>query len=552
MDDQRSPSRKAAFEALVVAASVALAYLVLRTAPALAAGAFMDDGVYLSLGKALADGDGYRSVYAAGAPVHMKYPPGLPLVYALLWSVRDDLTFVHTAALLLSLLATSATAGILWWIARGRLALPWTLAAGFVIGPFLLEGSVQYFNLAVSEPWFMLGWAWCLLLMPPAHERSRRAIVVGLLAGITTLFRTQAVVLLPALAAAVWLRSKSWIRSASLLAAGIAPLVLWSLLHGAQVAAGPITTQPDEAAYASWAPESVGEGVVLVGEILRSQAGRYWTALPLHLASWVWLGAALWLLVAVGWGIGTVKRFRDEPATALSVLAVGGVVLLWPYAQDRFVLALLPFAGLMAASGYHTLARTPRFSVGYARATLAAGALLVAAIVASRQAQIRGLAANEQPGETTFYFHPAQFLPNNTEFVITASRWIATGAAPDDRLLTPLPSALWLYTGRAGVNATPSEPNVGPSAFDEPGRFLARRVIEDDVTLLILWNPRFLVTRDAALVQQTCPEALEFLDRTAAPTAIVIFRVRRDDPCFDARFLEPARAEIRAAASATS
>jgi hypothetical protein len=199
-----------ATEALAVGALVALAYLLLRTAPALAAGAFMDDGVYLSLGKALADGEGYRSVYAVGAPVHLKYPPALPVVHSLLWRLRDDLTFVHAAALLLSLAATACTAGILWWVARARLLLPALLAAVLVVGPFVLEGSVQYFNLAVSEPWFMLGWAGCLVLAPRASERLGSAVAVGALAGVTALFRTQAVVLLPALAAAVWLEGRAW------------------------------------------------------------------------------------------------------------------------------------------------------------------------------------------------------------------------------------------------------------------------------------------------------------------------------------------------------
>ncbi|MDH3223224.1 MAG: hypothetical protein OEO23_05870, partial [Gemmatimonadota bacterium] len=159
MDDTSAPESRYRYEALGAAALVAVAYLLLRTAPALTAGAFSDDGVYLALGRALAEGDGFRSMYAVGEPVHMKYPPGLPLVYAILWRLGGDLVTVHAAATLLSLLATSATAGILWWIARARLHVHPALAVVLAVGPFLLEGSVQYFNLPLSEPWFMLGWA---------------------------------------------------------------------------------------------------------------------------------------------------------------------------------------------------------------------------------------------------------------------------------------------------------------------------------------------------------------------------------------------------------
>jgi hypothetical protein len=321
----------------------------------------------------------------------------------------------------------------------------------------------------------------------------------------------------------------------ALLGAGIVPVAAWSLWHRALVAAGPISTQPDEGAYASWAPDSFVESVQLAGRVLWSHAAGYWDVLPAHLASWTWLGAILGLIILAGFLLGIAKHGRDHPAISLSVAAVGAAVLVWPFTQDRFVLTVLPFAGLLAALGYRSLSS----SRGPALATALA---VLAGIMAFRQAEIRGLAGAREPGDTAVRFHPAQLLPANTEFVIAASRWVGSSARPDDRLLTPLPSALWLYTGRRGVNSTPALPNVGSSDFDEPGRFLARRVVEDDVTLLLLWNPNFLITRDAASVQQACPDALEFLTLTEEPARVAVFRIRRDDACFVERFLEPARA----------
>jgi hypothetical protein len=541
-EHERGPSRAARIEALAVASIVAVAYLVLRTATSLAAGAFADDGVYLSLGRALADGEGYRSVYAVGAPVHLKYPPGLPVVHAFLWSIRADLAFVHAAALLVSLLATATAAGILWWIARERFQLPLSLAGVFVLGPFLLEGSVQYFNLAISEPWFLLGCASCLLLAPRATLHWSWAVALGALVAATTLFRTQAVVLLPALAASVWMESKDPKKSAALIAAGVVPLLGWTLWHRARIAAGPVSTQPDEATYASWAPDSVGEAVALGARMLRAQADGYWAVLPANFASWTWLGVAIWLVILVGVAVGVAKHWRDRSAPVLTLAALGATVVCWPYVQDRFVWALLPLAGLVAAAGYRSVAWTRRSSDGHARPTpaLAAGLALLVGIVGIRQAEIRGLAAIEEASDAV-RFHPAQLLPANTEFVIAASRWLASSAWPADRLLTPLPAALWLYTGWRGVNSSPAEPNVGASVFDVPGEFLARRVLEDGVTLLFLWNRNFPITRDATAVQQACPQALEFLALTEEPTRVAIFRIHARDPCFGERFLEPAR-----------
>ena len=529
-----------------MAAFLAVAYLLLRTSTALAAGSFSDDGVYLALGKALADGDGFRSVYAVGDPVHMKYPPLLPLLYAGLWGALGTLDAVHAAATATSLLATAAAGGLLWWVGRARLGVHPGLVALFVVGPFLLEGSVQYLNLPISEPWFILAWAAGLALLPWSLGEPRgRPAVVGLLAGVATLVRTQAVVLIPAFAVAVAIRRRSWRPGALVAFAGLIPVVGWALLHGALGAGEPVSTQPDEAAYGAWAPDSLGGAFVLLAEIVKSQALRYYTALPPHLAPWSWLGTVLWALVAVGCIVGARRGLKAAPELVLSVLALAGVVVLWPYSQDRFVLALLPFAGLLAAvAGQQVLAgagRRASWGPGLAIAVLS----LAAVTVGVRQAQIRAMASTDG-GEDDFYFHPAQFLPDNSEFVIAASRWLRAESRPDDRLLTPLSSALWLYTGRQGVNATPAEPNVGPSVFDVPGRFLATRVIEDDVNLLLLWNPNFLISRDGATVQTACPKALQFVHMTEEPTRVAIFRIRREDPCFRQRFLDPAHLALSA------
>lgn len=547
MDDTAPGPHRIRREALAVAALLALAYLLLRTSTALAAGSFSDDGVYLALGKALAEGEGFRSVYAVGGPVHLKYPPFLPALYAGLWTAFGTLGAVHLAATLTSLVAAAAAAGFLWWVGRAELGLHPLPLALFAVGPFLLEGSVQYLNLPISEPWFIFGWAACLVLFPWAVAgRWERAVVVGLVAGLTALVRTQAVVLIPTLVVAMWVRRRSWRASGLLAVVGLIPVVGWALLHGMLEAGGPVGSQPDESAYVAWAPDSFGGAVALLVEIVRSQVARYWTALPPHLAQWPWLGAVLWGALVLAWAHASVRRLKAAPELVLSVLGLGGVVFLWPYSQDRFVLAILPFAGLLVAAAGQGVWRAGEVGRAPLVRAAAAGVLCLAVLtVGLRQAQIRAMASADGDGEA-FYFHPAQFLPDNSEFVIAASRWLMTDSGPEDRLLTPLSSALWLYTGRQGVNATPAEPNVGASVFDVPGRFLATRVLEDDVNLLLLWNPNFLISRDGATLQTACPDALEFLHMTDEPARVAIFRIHRSDPCFEREFLDPARVALKA------
>jgi hypothetical protein len=82
-------------ECLGVFAVVVAAYLLLRGSALFLVGAFNDDGAYVMLGKSLADGSGYRLTYLVGAPVAVKYPPGLPALLAIPWALGGTLAAVR-------------------------------------------------------------------------------------------------------------------------------------------------------------------------------------------------------------------------------------------------------------------------------------------------------------------------------------------------------------------------------------------------------------------------------------------------------------------------
>ena len=66
---------RARIEAALVAVVVCVALYASSVVRAIAPGGFNDDAVYLALGRAIANGDGYRSIYLVGAPLHVKFPP---------------------------------------------------------------------------------------------------------------------------------------------------------------------------------------------------------------------------------------------------------------------------------------------------------------------------------------------------------------------------------------------------------------------------------------------------------------------------------------------
>ena len=76
------------------------------------AGIFHDDGVYLVLAKALASGNGYRYLHLPGAPLATHYPPGYPLLLALLWTFAPHFPSNLTIILLANALLLAVTAGL--------------------------------------------------------------------------------------------------------------------------------------------------------------------------------------------------------------------------------------------------------------------------------------------------------------------------------------------------------------------------------------------------------------------------------------------------------
>src|SRR5436853_2210650 len=86
-------------------------------------GVMNDDGMYVILAKALATGNGYRWIHLPDAPAATHFPPGYPVVLALLWRLVSAfpakvLVFKLANAFFLSL----AAAGTYWFV-RARLGM---------------------------------------------------------------------------------------------------------------------------------------------------------------------------------------------------------------------------------------------------------------------------------------------------------------------------------------------------------------------------------------------------------------------------------------------
>lgn len=500
-------------------------------------GAFNDDGVYLALGKAIASGKGYHSIHMVGDPVQVKYPPGLPLVLAVLWHIGGALPNVMAAVLMLNALIISGAAGILWYHARYHLAISPLLIGPLILGPLFLDAALYYHGLALAEPYFLLGWASALIVAARLHSvesqpaRSGLALVLGFTLAITSLFRSHAIVLIPAFLIALALRRIGW--RAWLLCAGAAfgPLAVWHFFHGRMLARGSLSPLPDEGAYSEWiAQQNLAETARFVLKAASTNIQAYTSTFAHYVSGVPDIGVALLCALTALAGIGAIQSWRRQPELGLTVLTSVLLVLAWPFTQDRLVLVILPFAGLLAATASsRLLRRSTREGVRYGAV---AALLLVAMSISLQQVDLRAEALRRlDRGENPTVYGPAYFLTAISRYLEVAIPWVRESTLPDDRILIEYPAALYLHTGRQGVNSDPAEPWGGRSVFATPGEYLARRIVEDDITVLVLGSTQARIIRDVAVIQRRCPDVLRYLGHGPNDDLPVYFRVFRDEEC---------------------
>ncbi len=524
-----------ALESLAIAVLVGAIYLALTSRDATLAGVFGDDGIYLALGKSIATGRGWHSIYLPGAPVHQKYPPGLPALLALLWRAGSTLPVVYAWATTLGAVALAGSAALLWWLGREMLDLSALAVAALAVLPLILDPALTYFGLVTSEPYFMLGWAATLALLHRARGGDERHEMVwcaaaGAALAATALVRTQAVAFIPAIAVALVVSRARPRAIAAWAVAALLPVVLWALYHHHLVAAGPLTTQPDERAYlTAFAGQPVLALPAVVEHTVLHNASDYVRIVADYLSAWRPLGVlALLVLMALAVA-GAIAAWRRAPALVLTVAANVLVVLSWPFLQDRLVLAMAPFLGLLAAAGVHALiVRLPESARRVPRVLLA----VAAALVIVHQLSLRADAVAALPrGAPPARFTPTFYARQTQRFMDAMSDWVRANAAPDDRVLVSRHAGLFLQTGRAAVPADLSEPRDAPSVFDVPGRYLSWRIAQDGVTLVVLSSLDTPLARDIAELQHRCPKALALAGRVGAGDVPLVFRVDPADRC---------------------
>ena len=422
-----------------------------------------DNAGYMILADALRSGEGYRDLYLPDAPLHARYPPGYPVLLAVLGTVGGLQLF--------KLFSLACTAGAVWLthrLARTRLAEGTALAAAGLVAlnPVLLE----YSHYELSEAPFLVAVMAALAAFAAGHVLGGSDDALpsirwlgGLGSAVAAfLVRTAA---LP-LVGAVWLyhlSRRQWRRLVASVAVGGGAVGGWALYQRAVGTEGQSYLQQ----LVMRNPYDPAAGTAGPAELLTRAARNLWLytseVLPRSVlgeplaADGGTLVAAVGLLVTAlvvtGW-LASANRGLGLPELFLPLYAA--LILVWPdeWTDRRFLLPLLPLALIYAGAGLEAAARR------WQRVTTrgATGGLLALTLPALAAVLLQ---APDRIRCTTAYWRGSPCVAAAWTSFYDAARW-ATETTPEDAVIVNRKPRIfyWISRRRGDVYPYSREPSV--------------------------------------------------------------------------------------------
>lgn len=392
-------------------------------------GVFYDDGLYVVLAKALAQGEGYRYIHLPDAPAAVHYPFLYPVALSLLWQLWPHFPDNVVLFQIFDSAALGAAAWAMALHARRWNAAPMAayvaLPLGFAAFPLLTIVGVR-----LSEPLFLAFMTLTVLVADREEVSDRTALTAGALAGIAALTRGVGIAAVLGVAAAFWLRRH---RRAAGVSAGVGlalvlPWVLWVAAQAGDLdprLAANYGTYLDEARQAGVGAFLSGLGLGVVAPLAR-------LTLP-AVPGWLWYPLAFLLFAAVI--TGGVTTARRAPALIATLALYLVIVALWPYAPDRFVWIVVPWLALLGTVGARFAWRRGR------TARVAVAVLAVAVAVGYMPREYVSLRSRQFAATAEGISVPFGFLAPATVHATPADAVIAV----EDEAL------MYLYTGRRTV-----------------------------------------------------------------------------------------------------
>ncbi len=314
-------------------------------------GFLLDDAIYVTCARSLAEGAGYKIASLPGAPWQTKYPPGYSWMLSWIWSAAP--AFPANLRWIAALGGLSLAAAVLLARRVGRdlgLDSRWAVAAAALCA--LNPPAIFYSASAMSD---IPGLALMLASFVLMTEGARRhcvwlALAAGLVGAAAFLTRSAFLALL-ATAPAWFLWKRQW-RGAAAFAAAMLPCVagwqLWSRAHHSLDPSPQIRFYVDYLGYlsANFSAADIPAVAAANFQTLVQSAGRVLWFDP-DAGALVSLWRTILLLLALA-GVWRLSRRALHPYTIFAVL-YSSILLPWNFSpNERFLLPLLPLlmAGL--------------------------------------------------------------------------------------------------------------------------------------------------------------------------------------------------------------
>ncbi len=444
------------------------------------AGVIHDDGVYMVTAQSLATGNGYQIRSLPSEIPQTKYPILYPLVLAALWKLYPDFPANIVLFKLFSLLCTAVWVGAAYRLCR-RMGASRT-ECGWVCLWMLSSGWVLFAGAGVmSDMLFCALTAGALVVLDDDRLNYPRSILGGLLCGAAFLSRTIGATLIVA-AVATFLLRRRFREGAVFLLCALALAAPWLAWQASQSAAA-------DANLVYYSKLSYQGNTILSLPGLAQRANVLLTNLvfvslgfdmllrfPMHLA-----GRLASMLL---WGVALYGAIRDArrlgSISAYWFLLYSGLLLIWVYMPDRYLVPLLPLAAVWAIRGMQGIPwpRVRKLVVGSSAAALALCSIV-------------GAAANSRNIERGQTASPGDFALDRMDDVRQLCRWVRNNTPPESVLAANNDPFMYLLSGHKAVRIWRSDPyllfyaggNAAP--LGNVANFKARLLAEDVRYLMV-------------------------------------------------------------------
>lgn len=383
--------RRAAVIAFLVTLAVGLATMT----PDLI-GVFFDDAIYVLVGKAIAEGQGYVYPQLPGTPPAIHYPPVWPALIALVWKLGpafpDNIGWLK--AMNPVILGVAAAGGSI--VLRRLFGLSVGVALLTVLAATLSIPMHVLTNVLLSEPLFIallfptLWWAERMR----AEGGTRLAVIAGVCAGLLVLTRTIAGAYVAATGLAL-LWDRRW--RETLVYSGVVLLLLapWQYFVWKHSPGFPDELRGSYGPYLEWVATGYRDGgLPFLQQVVTKNVADTWRFVGAVLTPRLPegflrpLAATLATLAALG-GLAVALRRPTTRILALGTVAYAAIVLVWPFQVDRFLWAVWPLALVLALDGLRSAARALR-ATAHPRLGLAPVAVALALALGHTVYNVRG------------------------------------------------------------------------------------------------------------------------------------------------------------------